>query len=132
MSDARDFKQIALGCIVNAMSQFVVTISAKPRVRIAKGRCERITARVLGQMYRDAVIAEMSETVRKAVIIHLNSNEKAVTNGVEVRLGSVVRGMGFGAVTNRGMAYMFELRDAVNEVIRTFEPRHPATCPPAT
>jgi hypothetical protein len=108
------------------MSQFVVTISACPRRRafVAMGayRCESISARVLGQMYRDAVIAEMHGTVRAAVAIHLNSNEGAVTNGVEVRVGNAARGMGFGAVTNRGMSYMFELRDAVNEVIRTFEP----------
>jgi len=64
----------------------------------------------------------MHETVRQVVAIQLNSNEEAVTNGVEIRLGSAIRGMGFGAVTNCGMSYMFELRDAVNEVIRTFEP----------
>jgi hypothetical protein len=108
------------------VSQFVVTISACPcrRAFVAMGayRCESISARILGQMYRDAVIAEMHGSVRAAVAIHLNSNEEAVTNGVEVRLGNAVRGMGFGAVTNRGMSYMLELRDAVNEVIRTFEP----------
>src|SRR5258708_12659934 len=108
------------------MSQFVVTISACPRRRgfVAMGahRSEHIPARVLGPMYRDAVIAEMSETVRTAVAIKLNSNEEAWANGLEVRLGSAVRGMRFGEVTNLGMSYMFELRDAVNEVIRTFEP----------
>jgi hypothetical protein len=105
------------------MSQFIVTISACPRVRVAMGRNEHITARVLGPMYRDAVIAEMHASVRNAVTVQLNNQEKAITNGVEVRLGRAVRsGMGFGAVTNRAMSYMFELRDAVNEVIRTFVP----------
>ncbi len=95
------------------MSQFVVTISACPRRRgfVAMGahRSEHIPARVLGPMYRDAVIAEMSETVRTAVAIQLNSNEEAWANGLEVRLGSAVRGMRFGEVTNLGMSYMFEL-----------------------
>lgn len=116
----------AIVLFVEVPLSFLVTVTACPIKRdvIAMGRHSRafIPAHDLAPLYREAILAEMHPTVAKEVSVSCRGDESAATPGIEVRLGRSVRNLGFGAVTNRGMSYMFQLRDAVDEVIRTFVP----------
>jgi hypothetical protein len=100
------------------MGQFVIDITACP----IRGVGKHIPADVVARLYRDAVTAEMSESVKRAVIINSRGDDTALTDGLKVRLSTAAKRQVFGAVTNKGMSYMFQLRDAVAEVIRMFVP----------
>lgn len=102
------------------MAQFDVLITAGALVR----GTHMVPADRILPMYRAAVLAEMHPTVKDAVSVSTAVAPPAEGKRafVEVKLGKAVKNMGFGAVTNFGMSYMFALRDAVNAVIENFEP----------
>ena len=52
---------------------------------------------------------------------HLIDTEHHIRAKVEVR-SNVKNANGFGALTNKGMAFMFELRDDILQVIENFDP----------
>jgi hypothetical protein len=96
---------------------------------------QRIASESLGVLYADAIRAEMHETVAKAVRLVVfpasgletsNWSRWVGENGraiVEVAISADVKQrLGAGAVTNRGMSFMFELRDAVLAVINAVKP----------
>ena len=110
---------------------FDVTIRATELRRGGK----HVPADVCGALYTEAVWAEMHETVREAVKITtwtsaVNENywaglmrERNSRALVEVTLAKSIKArLGGSAITNRGMSYMFQLRDDILAVINGVEP----------
>ena len=100
------------------MGQFVINITACPIRRGAR----RVSAGVLAVLYKAAVLAEMHESVKQVVTVNSRGDEDAKTDGIQVRLSTSAKRQTYGAITTKGQAYMFQLRDAVEEVIRSFVP----------
>jgi hypothetical protein len=107
-----DYEKPPLGKL---SGRFAVAIEACDLKRI-----QRIPAAALAQLYRDAVISEMSESVKAATSVEAYAISDPLPGDRTALI--TVEVLGATMVSNAGMSYMFQLRDAVMAAINNFVP----------